>query len=85
MLDNNPHTEFYLLLHKPLSDHLKKNMKRKEVKENTNKYLTNEEVRKVLNHHNWTKEQSFEYLKSIGGEEEAKSLIDELYPQKEKN
>lgn len=49
------------------------------------KYLTNEEVRKVLNHHNWTKEQSFEYLKSIGGEEEAKSLIDELYPQKEKN
>ena len=56
-------------------------MKRKEVKENTNKYLTNEEVRKVLNHHNWTKEQSFEYLKSIGGEEEAKSLIDELYPQ----
>ena len=60
-------------------------MKRKEVKENTNKYLTNEEVRKVLNHHNWTKEQSFEYLKGIGGEEEAKSLIDELYPQKEKN
>ena len=41
--------------------------------------------RLYLNHHNWTKEQSFEYLKSIGGEEEAKSLIDELYPQKEKN
>lgn len=60
-------------------------MKNKKMKENTHEYLTNEDVRKVLDYHNWNKEQSFEYLKSIGGEEEAKSLIEELYPQKEKS
>lgn len=43
--------------------------------------LTNEEVREVLDKHGWTKEQALEYLKAVGGKEQAEDLVNELYPK----